>query len=143
MLILEDFRSIVSHLDYKDWDFYIGGTDAHPYLQIQFLSSDNDLNFPGTRTFPADLDNSGKLTLQKGRKWQLSQHMCLSEVVRTAWKAVLNAEEHETAEQFKYKNQAIYNPHFDAEALVKFAEMIPLEVRPDNRVKRNHLTLEK
>ena len=61
------------------------------------------------------------------RKWRLSRHMTCSEVVQTAFKCVLTAAEHEVREAFKYKNKAIFGPHFDVEALHSICDQ--LEVR--------------
>ena len=49
--------------------------------------------------------------LQSGRKWYISPHMTQSEIIHTAFKAVLTAEEHEIREAFLYRNQAIFAPH--------------------------------
>ena len=56
---------------------------------------------------------------QKGRKWFLSKYMTKSELVQTAFKAVLTYEEHEVRESFKYKDQAIYGPHFNVDVLAQ------------------------
>lgn len=63
------------------------------------------LRFPGT-----DVDTGARVTLS-GRKWFVSRHSVETEVVRTAWKAILAAEEHEAAENFTYHGAPIYNPH--------------------------------
>lgn len=54
---------------------------------------------------------------QWGRKWYVSEHSCLSEVVQTALKAVLTFVEHEVREVFRYDGCAVFNPHIDVEAL--------------------------
>ena len=58
---------------------------------------------------------SGKMEMQSCRKWYLSAHSTTSEIVRTAWKAVLAAEEHEAAEKFTYKGVQVENPHLDVD----------------------------
>ena len=78
------------------------------YLQINAVSS---CNVDGGRY------------VWKGRKWFLSPHMTRSEVVQTAFMAVLAAVEHETREQFKYSGQSIYDPHFDVNALHRLRTM--------------------
>lgn len=64
---------------------------------------------------------TGRAELQHGRKWYLSPHMTRSEVVATAFKAILTAEEHEVREHFKYKGAAVFGPHFNVERLVELA----------------------
>lgn len=54
-----------------------------------------------------------------GRWWRLSEHMTDSEIVGTAFKAVVTALEHEARENFLYKGHAVYDPHLDVEELVK------------------------
>lgn len=58
---------------------------------------------------------------QSGRKWRLSEHMTKSEVVLTAWKAVLTAEEHEARERFRYRGARIFGPHIDVDVLADIA----------------------
>lgn len=64
-----------------------------------------------------------------GRKWLLSRHMTKSEIVTTAFKAVLTAVEHETREKFTYKGSAIFGPHFDVERLIGLCEQAATDVR--------------
>ena len=59
----------------------------------------------------------------RGRKWRLSLFATDTEIVQTALKAVLTFEEHETREAFRYKEQAIYSPHYDVETLVHVCRM--------------------
>lgn len=54
----------------------------------------------------------------RGRKWRISKHMTDSEIVQTIFKAVLTALEHETRENFLYKGQAVFDPHYDLDKLV-------------------------
>ncbi len=57
------------------------------------------------------------------RKWLLSPHMTKSEIVQTAFKCIVTAEEHEAREKFLYKGKAIFGPHFDVEQLHGLCEM--------------------
>ena len=54
----------------------------------------------------------------KGRKWLLSTHMTDGEVVQTAFLALKVAMEHEMREQFTYKGQPLFDPHYDIDKLV-------------------------
>lgn len=53
-----------------------------------------------------------------GRKWYISKHMCISEIVQTALAAIIMYEEHEVREFFKYKGQRPFGPHVDVDALI-------------------------
>ena len=79
--------------------------------------------------FMAPCAFGGEPKPQATRKWRLSQHMTNSEIVQTALKCVLTAVEHEARENFKYRGQAIFGPHFDVEALVAIRRSNRLEVR--------------
>lgn len=52
-----------------------------------------------------------------GRKWRISAHMTRSEVVQTAFAALMAWVEHEAREAFRYKGQAVFGPHLDVEVL--------------------------
>jgi hypothetical protein len=68
-----------------------------------------------------------------GRKWFLSNHMTRSEVVQTAFKAVLTAEEHEAREHFKYRGQSIFDPHYDVDKLVELrSDVACLDLRKEH-----------
>jgi hypothetical protein len=79
--------------------------------------------------FMADCAFSGVRTPQSTRKWLLSEHMTTSELVQTAFKCVLTSLEHEAREQFTYRGQNIFGPHFNVEALVDLRKANLLEVR--------------
>lgn len=61
---------------------------------------------------------TGEAWAWKGRKWYLSPHMTDSEIVQTAFKAVVTAVEHEVREAFKYKGVAVCDPHLDLDVVV-------------------------
>lgn len=54
---------------------------------------------------------------RRGRKWWLSRHMTLSEVVRTAFMALQAYEEHELREAFRFDGALVFGPHLSVEAL--------------------------
>lgn len=110
----QDIQNIVDKISYKDWNFKVGQNEEHYYLQVIFNAPDN---------------RTGKIEPQFCRKWQLSTHMVVSEIVRTAYKAIVAAEEHEVGEHFKYKGQLVYCPHIDVEALVEVMENNRIDIR--------------
>lgn len=114
MLTKKDFENIVSNIEYKDWRLRVGQNEEHFFLQVLFDAPDN---------------HTGIIEEQRCRKWQLSVYMTKSEVVRTAYKAVLAAEEHEVGEHFKYKDELIFNPHVDVETLVDVIKRDRLDTR--------------
>ncbi len=88
-------------------------------------------------------DQPDSLTMQKGRKWYISRHMCLSELVQTCFEAIKTFEIHEVREHFRYKGSKCFGPHIDIAALsqacvvkdkrdevIPFKFGIPLESNP-------------
>ena len=66
---------------------------------------------------------------QRGRKWRLSAHMTDSEVVQTAFAAVLAWEEHEAREAFHFRDIPVFSPHFCIEDLVALARYAHFDAR--------------
>lgn len=100
---------------YKDWWFLIEedglSLDGRPRLVLRacFMAIDNDL------------DGIGVPEEQRSRKWPLSEHMTKTEIIQTAFLAVLKAEEHELREAFKYQGAAIFNSHIGVDELHQVA----------------------
>lgn len=95
---------ILNEIRYKDWELHVGQDESRLFLQVQFQ---------GRCTV------TGAEETQYGRKWLLSPHMTRSEVVTTAFKAILTAEEHECREHFMYRGKAIFGPHLNVDKLVE------------------------
>lgn len=121
MKTLQDFLLIFAEVHFRDWRFCVEVRDSAPdvfYLVIEF---DEPCNV------------TGKPATQRSRKWLLSPHMTRSEVVQTAWLAVKTAMEHEMREQFLFRGEAIFGPHFDVGALINLCIAKAVDVREDNR----------
>lgn len=108
-------KALLKDIAFRDWKFNFGLKNRTPYLQIIF---EDACHFGGPKE------------LQHCRKWMLSYHMTDSEIVQTAFKAVMTAVEHETRELFKFKSARVYQPHFDVHALVEFARSGNISIRP-------------
>lgn len=67
-----------------------------------------------------------------GRKWRLSQWMTDTELVWTAWKAILTALEHEAREMFRFDGVTVADSHVDIHKLVSFMKA------PENHEERAH-----
>lgn len=90
--------------------------------------------YPGYE-FTVRLNDRGELFLQAGymepdttnglaswqttRRWLLSPSMEPSEIVQTVFKCVVTSMEHRAREWFRYREQPVFGPHFDVEALVE------------------------
>lgn len=109
MMSLRQMRTVISLINFGDWRFVIESKrGGERFLVVEF-------NEPCIVTSTP--------TLQRSRKWRLSKHMTRSELVQTAFKAVLTAIEHEAREQFAYRGRAIFGPHFDVDALCELASV--------------------
>lgn len=112
-MTLSELNDYLKLVKYKNWYFSVRpfSKGGNYFLQLYFD------------------DEQGEAW--KGRKWLISPHATKSEVIQTAFKAVLTAEEHEIREKFKYKGQAIFGPHFNVDRLVDLCETVGcLEPRP-------------
>jgi hypothetical protein len=110
----EQIRKIVSQISYGDWNFIVGEDETRFFLQV---------------LFDRPCVKAGVVQRQTCRKWRLTIHMTKSEIVQTALKAVLSAEEHEARERFQYRNESIFAPHFDVDALHDFCRNAPKDQR--------------
>lgn len=100
---IRQVHEILADVKYLDWTFFVGADGPRLYLQAAF-------------------DANGEHWT--GRKWLLSPHMTRSEIVQTAFKAVMTAMEHEVRELFFYKSKAIFGPHYDVDALVTICDCV-------------------
>ena len=116
MLTLNEIKQIVAEIRYKDWNFDVIAFDqTNPLLRVRFTDPETG-------------------ETQKGRKWVISYHMTKSELVLTALKAVLTAEEHEAREIFRYRGSKIFNPHINVDKMVELTRKLEnLDIR-DNSV---------
>ncbi len=104
MLEHSDVRAILAQCEFNNWTISTGADGTRQYLQVTFIAP---CNVTGDRKH------------HSGRKWFLSPHMTRSEVVSTAFMAVKAAVEHETREQFLYRGQAVFGPHWDLDWLAE------------------------
>lgn len=101
-----------------DLDIEVRDKNGVVYLQVVSVNGvDNDTGQPAE---------------WRGRKWMLSEFMVESEIVRTAYKAIQAAIEHEMAEKFKYMGQSIYDPHWSVKVLAQARDLpFALDERPN------------
>lgn len=115
-----EIQVILDKIKYLDWSFVVVSdtkTEMPSYLQV---------------CFPAQCTKTGNWEGWKGRKWNLSRHMTKSEIVTTAFKAVMTAIEHEARESFLVEGHPIFGPHISVDALLElYKSKDPTEVRSD------------
>lgn len=101
-------REVLDRVKFKDWLFHLAEEGPRLWLQVRYLEADVD----GDPRNPEDLE------IQHGRKWVVSRHATPSELVQTAFKAVMTSMEHQAREHFLYRGARVFGPHFDVEKLV-------------------------
>lgn len=104
----DHIQMILMDIDSPGVDFYLGTTNGlDMFLQV----------------VGREIDVETRLEAEmKGRKWLLSEHMVTTEIVHTALKAVLAYHEHEIREKFRYRGEAIFNPHMSVHQLVEWCK---------------------
>ena len=101
MMGVREMEAVLQDVECGAWEMYLGGA-RETYLQVRQWGKCNVTDDPYEVV---------------GRKWRLSSYMTRSEIVQTALKAVLTAEEHEVRERFKYRGVSIFGPHYDVDKL--------------------------
>lgn len=104
-LTIKQLSNVVRKVTYKDWIFRIFRKGSGFLVQPIFVGPDAE---------------TGKVAIQTCRKWYISSHACLAEIVRTMYMAVEAAEFHEFQERFKFNGKAIFSPHINPEGLAYF-----------------------
>lgn len=94
----EKLRAILDGVEFKSGGFSVEEFDGG--FLIQLWCEEQDVE-------------SGERRLYSGRKWHIEASATESEIVRTAFKAVMTWQEHETREGFVYRGSRPFNPHFD------------------------------
>lgn len=95
---------ILAHCEFEHYAWLTGRMGTGFYLQVSYLEKDV---------------YSGVMSRQRGRKWYVSSHAIRSEVVQTAFKAVMTSIEHRAREFFRYRGVNVFQPHYDVEELVR------------------------
>lgn len=111
---LKEVEVILSNIEFEDYTFCAHQRGDIIYLQAGYYEDDII---------------TGRREHQKTRKWLLSEHMVKSEVVQTAFKCVMTSMEHRVREHFLYRQERIFGPHFDVDALYDIAKARRLDYR--------------
>jgi hypothetical protein len=78
-----------------------------------------DIHFPNVTFHVEDTPTAHLLQIQNqhytGRKWHIEKTASRAEIVRTALKAALTWQEHETRELFTYRGKPVEGPHFEVD----------------------------
>jgi hypothetical protein len=103
--------------------------------RVEFPSLEFDVGAKGTTVWLRVRCPQGRCTVSgkpfawTGRKWILSRYMTDTEIVLTAFKALLTAYEHEARELFKVDGYAILDSHYSVDDMVNLARTAELDAR--------------
>lgn len=114
---VDSIKHIVESVTFPGYSFHVVSLidGAVIYLQASFMAA---------------CARTGAVEEQRTRKWLLSQHMTVSEVVQTALKCVLTSVEHEAREAFRWRGQAVFGPHLDVMQTWALCATDQLDTRP-------------
>jgi hypothetical protein len=99
---LERVRGILQEVKFKQAQFTVEAAAGGFLLQICCAEQDVECNVE--RSF-------------EGRKWFIPADATLSEIVQTAFKAVVTWQEHEARDGFLYQGLRVFGPHYDVDTL--------------------------
>jgi len=104
---------------------------SYPGFEMEFSCSNPKQ--PQVRVTCPDgtCNHTGNPLPWNGRWWRLSPHMTDSEVVATAFKAVITCLEHEARERFLFEGVPVYNSHADVYELKRLQEEGKTDTRKD------------
>lgn len=97
------------------------GLIKHPNMKFELMFDDEYRGYLRVTAAVIDVLKL-KATTQNGRWWRLSPNMVPSELVQTAFKAVLTWQEHEAREHFTYKGQKVLGPHLDLDLVAELLQ---------------------
>jgi hypothetical protein len=112
-MTLDEMETILSNIQIFDRKF-----------EIQPLIINAELGWAIQVTYTEPDIDTGKLELQKSRRWVIEPNATESDVVHTAFAAVMRSYDHVVQEHFMYKGKRVYSPHFAIEARLKMAESV-------------------
>jgi len=103
----DEVRAIVANIQYKGWDFHVF---ENPQLTIQLGWVDKCVV-------------TGETLGMVSRTWDLDADPLTEDyIVQTVFKAIQNAEDHETKEKFSYKGKRLFNPHTKIAKLMEICD---------------------
>lgn len=105
---IETVRAVVARVSYPGVTFQVKTDGTRPMVRVS--CPDGVCNVTGA---PVPWN---------GRWHRLSYHMTDGEIAQTCFLAVILANEHEARESFKVDGVPVFQPHFDLDALVRFAK---------------------
>ena len=106
-LSVDRLRAILADIRFKDGNFLCEEIEGGFLIQLRCEEVEVE---------------SGVFQTLYGRKWHLPSTVTESDVVRTAFKAAVTWQEHESREGFTYRGSPVFAPHCDVDDLVRLLQ---------------------
>ena len=103
-LTMEKVRAVLAEVAFKESHFAVEASKGGFLIELVCEEQDAQTAAP---------------ELLHGRKWHVPAAANASDLVRTAFKAVVTWQEHEAREKFLYRGVPVFGPHCDVESLVE------------------------
>lgn len=107
LLTPHEVRATVERIVFRDYEFEV--YSHHELVWLRVVHGE------------LDSDGSGNVTTQRGREWEIEGFFTEDEIYRTALRAVLDFQEHETREAFRVDGVPIFHSHPKVEAALRAA----------------------
>jgi hypothetical protein len=120
----EALFAILDNIKILDRRFIATPTSHGWHLQVTYNETDID---------------TGKLEQQCSRKWFISDEATESDVVDTAFAAVMRSYDHVVQEHFTYKGKRVFSPHFTIGQRLAMATSCPVCEGPHDDVKHREV----
>lgn len=100
----EEIAEIIEEIQFLDRKFILLDKGDGFLLQLSYMEEDIE---------------TGEMAEQKSRKHYISPYMTETEIVDTAFYAVMRSQEHVTREHFTYRGFLVQSPHFHVRGRVE------------------------
>jgi len=104
---IDEVHKVLSRIHYPDYEFSVEQRGEVMLMKATYVEEDIQ---------------TGSVATQTTRKWYISPHAALSEIVQTAFLCILTSAEHRVREHFKFDGGRPYGPHFNAETLAELSK---------------------
>jgi hypothetical protein len=114
-MTVREMNAIVAQCDFPEYGFDLW-EDQRGAIYLQGFYDEADVK-------------TGLPERQQTRRWFLSPSMSKSEIVQTVFKCVMTSMEHRAREHFRFRERAVFGPHFNVDRLWELCEDENLEYR--------------
>jgi hypothetical protein len=124
---VESVEHLILDIEYSDqYPIFVSTDDDCPYIQVGIIGYDN---------YRAKSKQQG-MKIVYGRKWRVEPQLPTSEIIQTAFLALVKAREHEVRELFRLENEASisspFSNHQDLPLMAAESKLLAKQVQASN-----------